>query len=48
MLEERLLVGADFDDRGLVFHQPDGSWLKPDAVERDVRPPGPSSTACRA
>ena len=32
MLQERLLVGADFDDLGLVFHQPDGSWLRPDAV----------------
>lgn len=32
MLEERLLVGPDFDDLGLVFHQPDGSWLRPDAV----------------
>jgi integrase len=31
-LEERMLVGLDFDDRGLVFHQPDGSCLKPDAV----------------
>ena len=32
MLEERLLVGPDFDDQGLVFHQPDGTWLHPDAV----------------
>lgn len=32
MLEERMLVGLDFDDQGLVFHQPDGSWLHPDAV----------------
>jgi integrase len=32
MLEERLLVGSDFDDRGLVFHQPDGRWLQPGAV----------------
>ncbi|MBW3614415.1 MAG: site-specific integrase [Actinobacteria bacterium] len=32
MLQERLLVGPDFNDLGLVFHQPDGSWLKPDAV----------------
>lgn len=32
MLQERLLVGADFADLGLVFHQPDGSWLRPDAV----------------
>jgi integrase len=32
MLEERMLVGPDFDDQGLVFHQPDGSWLRPDAV----------------
>jgi integrase len=32
MLEERLLIGPDFDDQGLVFHQPDGTWLHPDAV----------------
>jgi integrase len=32
MLQERLLVGTDFDDLGLVFHQPDGSWLRPNAV----------------
>ena len=32
MLKERMVVGPDFDDRGLVFHQPDGSWLHPDAV----------------
>ncbi|MDQ3691701.1 MAG: site-specific integrase [Chloroflexota bacterium] len=32
MLQERLLVGPDFNDLGLVFHQPDGSWLRPDAV----------------
>ncbi len=32
MLEERLLVGADFDDRGLVFHRPDGSCLRPEGV----------------
>lgn len=32
MLEERLLVGPDFNDEDLVFHQPDGSCLKPDAV----------------
>lgn len=32
MLEERLLVGEGFDDHGLVFHRPDGSPLKPDAV----------------
>lgn len=32
MLQERLLVGADFNDLGLVFHLPDGSWLHPDAV----------------
>lgn len=31
-LEERMLVGPDFDDRGLVFHKPDGSCLRPDAV----------------
>jgi integrase len=32
MLKERLLVGPDFNDSGFVFHQPDGSLLKPDAV----------------
>ena len=32
MLEERLLVGPDFTDRGFVFHQPDGGWLHPDAI----------------
>jgi integrase len=31
-LEERMLVGPAFEDRGLVFHHPDGSCLKPDAV----------------
>jgi integrase len=31
-LEERMLVGPAFADRGLVFHYPDGSRLKPDAV----------------
>ena len=32
MLEERMLVGTDFDNQGLVFHQADGQWLHPDAV----------------
>lgn len=32
MLEERLLVGSDFADNGLVFHYPDGLCLRPDAV----------------
>jgi integrase len=32
MLEERLLVGPDFSDEGLVFHQPDGACLRPEAV----------------
>jgi integrase len=32
MLEERMLVGPDFADEGLVFHQPDGACLRPDAV----------------
>ena len=32
MRQERLLVGPDFDDRDLVFHQPQGCWLKPEAV----------------
>jgi integrase len=31
-LEDRMLVGPDFEDRGLVFHHPDGSCLRPDAV----------------
>jgi integrase len=31
-LEERMLVGPDFEDRDLVFHKPDGSCLRPDAV----------------
>ena len=31
-LEQRLLVGPDFVDEGLVFHHPDGSCLRPDAV----------------
>lgn len=32
MLQERLLVGPDFNDLDLVFHRPDGGWLRPDAV----------------
>lgn len=32
MLEERMLLGSGFDDHGLVFQQPEGQWLKPDAV----------------
>lgn len=32
MLEERMLVGPDFSDEGLVSHQPDGACLRPDAV----------------
>ena len=32
MLEGRMLVGPDFADEGLVFHQPDGACLRPDAV----------------
>jgi integrase len=32
VLEQRMLVGGDFKDRDLVFHHPDGSCLKPDAV----------------
>jgi integrase len=31
-VEERMLVGPAFEDRDLVFHYPDGSCLKPDAV----------------
>lgn len=30
--QERLLAGPDFLNQGLVFHQPDGGWLRPDAV----------------
>lgn len=32
MLEERLLIVPSFNDHGLVFQQPEGQWLKPDAV----------------
>jgi integrase len=32
MLEDRMLAGPDFEDRGLVFHHPDGSWLRPNSV----------------
>jgi integrase len=32
ILEERMLVGPDFADEGLVFHHPDGACLRPDAV----------------
>jgi integrase len=32
MLKERLMVGPDFSDEGLVFHQPDGACLRPEAV----------------
>ncbi len=32
MLEERMLIGADFSDDGLVFHRPDGSCLRPETV----------------
>ncbi len=32
MADERALVGDSFTDTGLVFHQPDGSWLHPGAV----------------
>ena len=32
MLEERLLVGADFHDEGWIFHRPDGTRLRPDAT----------------
>ncbi len=31
-LQERLLVGPDFNDLDLVFHKPNGGWLRPDAV----------------
>lgn len=32
MLEERMLVGPDHSDEGLVFHRPDGSALRPETV----------------
>lgn len=32
MLEERMLVGADHSDEGLVFHRPEGSALRPETV----------------
>jgi integrase len=32
MLQDRLLVGPDFNDRGLVFHRSDGEWLRPNSV----------------
>jgi integrase len=32
MLEERMLVAADYSDEGLVFHRPDGSALRPETV----------------
>ena len=32
MLEERMLIGCELDSQKLVFHQPEGSWLHPDAV----------------
>ena len=32
MAQERLLVGPDFNDLGLIFHKPDGTWLHPNAV----------------
>ncbi len=32
MHQDRLLVGPDFEDRGLVFHHPDGLWLRPNGV----------------
>ncbi|MGH9039414.1 MAG: hypothetical protein ACRDZ3_04210, partial [Acidimicrobiia bacterium] len=43
MLEERLLVGADFDDLGLVFHQPPGRPGTPRPLDdrhhpRDLQP----------
>ena len=31
-IEQRMLVGPDFEEQGLAFHQPDGSCLKPEAV----------------
>jgi integrase len=32
MLEERMLVGADFSDEGRAFRRPDGSCLRPETV----------------
>ena len=34
MAEERLLVGPDFADSGLVFHDPSGAPLRPESVSR--------------
>jgi integrase len=34
MAEERLLVGPDFADNGLVFHDPSGAPLRPESVSR--------------
>ncbi len=46
MLQERLLVGPDFDDLDLVFQQPDSSWLRPAAVS-EVFLPESGATAFR-
>jgi integrase len=32
MNQERLVVGPDYVDHDLVFHHPDGSWLRPESV----------------
>lgn len=36
MIEERLLVGLDFSDLDLLFHHPDGSWLRPESVSASL------------
>ena len=32
MNQERLVVGPDYVDQDLVFHHPDGGWLRPESV----------------
>ena len=32
MNQERLVVGPDYNDQDLVFHHPDGSWLRPEST----------------
>jgi integrase len=34
MAEERLVVGPDFTDNGLIFHDPSGGALRPESVSR--------------
>jgi hypothetical protein len=46
-LEQRMLMGTGFTDRGLVFAMPDGAPWNPDTIgqafERGRRPLGPPS-----